>query len=113
MQRAFLFFKSMPAMKADVIPAAKLGGENGEAKNNPRVPPNVVDKTAKYGPNTIPIIGAIIEAKVMAAPDNPTMGKAGIKHRIVYRAEKQIIRAKSFAVSFLFSIMLNHCGLTL
>lgn len=82
MHRLRLLTESVPAKKAVVTPAAKLGGEKNPEKN-PRIPPKNVAVTPKYGPRINPITGAVTAAKVMALVDKPTIGKAGRKQKMV------------------------------
>lgn len=76
-----LFPCSMPAKTAVATPDTKLGGEKDVAKNNPIIPPKIVDIMPRYGPRMIPIIGAVIAAKVMALLGRPIIGKAGMKEK--------------------------------
>jgi hypothetical protein len=69
----------MPAKTAATMPETKLGGEKEAAKNNPIVPPKIVENKPRYGPRIIPIIGAVIAASVIALVGKPIMGKAGMK----------------------------------
>jgi len=55
----------------------------------------------KYGPRIIPIIGAMIAAKVMALLCKPIIGKAGQKQKFAYKAVKHTVKATSLAVNFL------------
>ncbi|GEM_PF-4348940 len=82
MQRLCLFRESIPAKKAVVTPAAKLGGEKIPEKN-PMIPPRIVEAAPRYGPRINPIIGAVIAARVMALVGKPTIGKAGMKQKTV------------------------------
>jgi len=95
-----LFVYSAPAKIAVMIPDAKLGGEKCPAKN-PTAPPNSVDNIPMYGPRIIPIMGAVIAAKVMALLGKPTIGKAGMKEEIVYNAAKHVSKPTSFDFSLL------------
>lgn len=108
MQRLRLFVYSMPAKTAVTIPDTKLGGKKAGAKKSPTIPPKSVDNMPRYGPRIIPIIGAVIAARVMAPPCKPTIGKAGIKEKYVYKAEKHMTKATSFASSFLFLCILYN-----
>lgn len=96
-----LFAYSMPAKTAVIMPATKLGGKKVGAKKSPTIPPKSVDSMPRYGPRIIPIIGAVIAARVMAPPCKPTIGKAGMKEKYVYKAVKHMSKATSFAVNFL------------
>ena len=60
-----------------------------------------MEKTQSFGPMIIPIIGARIVATTMALLKKPITGERGKKERTTYKAVKQIIKAKSFATSFL------------
>ena len=62
----------VPAENAATTPATKLGGEKCPVKN-PIVPPKIVDNAPRYGPRSIPIIGAVIAAKVMNLLGKPTI----------------------------------------
>lgn len=95
-----LFSYSMPAKTAVMMPATKLGGEKCPAEKA-IAPPRSVDSMLRYDPSIIPIIGAVIAARVMALLDKPIIGNAGMKERYVYSAVKHVSRAISFAVSFL------------
>lgn len=103
-----LFAYNMPAKTAVTMPATKLGGKKVGAKKSPTIPPKNVDNMPRYGPRIIPIIGAVIAAKVMAPPSKPTIGKAGMKERYAYKAVKHVIKATSFASSFLFLCILYN-----
>lgn len=96
-----LFAYSMPAKNAVTMPDTKLGGKKGAAKKSPTIPPKSVDNMPRYDPRIIPIIGAVIAAKVMAPPCEPIIGKAGMKQKYVYKAVKHMIRATSLAFSLL------------
>ena len=100
-----LFAYSIPAKTAVTMPDAKLGGEKWPAEN-PTAPPRSVDNMPRYGPSMIPIIGAVITARVMALLGKPTIGKAGMKEKHVYKAVKHVIKATSLAVSFPLLCML-------
>jgi len=96
-----LFSYSAPAKTAVTMPAAKLGANKMGAKKSLTIPPKSADSMPTYGPRIIPIIGAVIAARVMAPPCKPIIGKAGMKEKYVYKAVKHMSRAISFAVSFL------------
>lgn len=102
-----LFAYKNPAKTAVTMPDAKLGGMKEGAKESPTIPPRSVDNMPKYGPRTIPIIGAVTDAKVIAPPPKPTIKKVGMKQKYVYRAVKQTVKATSFASSLLFSCTLR------
>ena len=103
-----LFAYSMPAKTAVTMPATRLGGKKVGEKKSPTIPPKSVDNMPRYGPRIIPIIGAVIAAKVMAPPCKPTIGKAGMKEKHVYKAEKHMSKATSLAVSFLPFCMVHN-----
>jgi hypothetical protein len=88
----------MPAHKAAKMPDAKLGEEN-EPPKNPIVPPKIVDMLPMYGPNSIPINGAVIEAAVMVLPGKPIIGEIGRNDKSVYNAVKQMVKAISLVFS--------------
>jgi len=73
----------MPAKTAVTMPATRLGGKKVGAKKSPTIPPKSVDNMPRYGPRIIPIIGAVIAAKVMAPPCKPIIGKAGMKEHTI------------------------------
>lgn len=102
-----LFVYSMPAKTAVTMPDTKLGGKKAGAKKRATIPPKSVDNMPKYGPRIIPIIGAATAAKVMAPPGKPTIGKAGMKEKQVYKAVKHVSKATSFVSSFLLLCMLH------
>jgi len=60
----------------------------------------------RYGPSSIPIIGAVIAAKVMALLGKPIIGKAGTREEYVYKAVKHTIKATSLVVSLLLICMI-------
>ncbi|MDI6904913.1 MAG: hypothetical protein QMD13_05435 [Candidatus Bathyarchaeia archaeon] len=102
----------MPAKTAVTMPDMRLGGKKEGAKKSPTIPPKSVDNMPRYGPRIIPIIGAVIAAKVMAPPCKPTIGKAGMKEKYVYKAVKHMSKATSLVVSLLFLrmlVILLHC----
>jgi hypothetical protein len=103
-----LFSYSMPAKTVVTMPATKLGGKKAGAKKSPTIPPRSVDSMPKYGPSIIPIIGAVIAARVIAPPCKPIIGKAGVKEKYVYKAVKHVSRATSFAVNFLPTCMVYN-----
>lgn len=96
-----LFAYIIPAKSAVTMPDAKLDGEKCPAEN-PIAPPRSVDNMPRYGPRIIPIIGAVIAARVMALLGKPIIGKTGMKEKQAYKAVKHMIRATSLAVSFVF-----------
>ena len=108
-----LFAYNMPAKTAVTMPAPKLGGEKCPAEN-PTAPPKRVDNMPRFGPRIIPIIGAVIAAKVMALLGKPIIGKAGMKEKYAYKAVKHVSKAISFASSFLSLCILYNpsawCG---
>jgi hypothetical protein len=83
-----LFAYSMPAKTAVIMPAAKLGANKVGVKKSLTIPPKRADSMPMYGPSIIPIIGAVIAARVMAPPCKPIIGKAGMKEKYVYKAVK-------------------------
>jgi hypothetical protein len=90
----------MPAVNAVTTPATKLGGEKCPAKN-PIVPPKTVDNAPRCGPRNMPIIGAVIAAKVMNLLGRPTMWNTGMgkRQKTAYKAAKQMVKAESLAVN--------------
>jgi len=80
-----LFSYSAPAKTAVTMPAAKLGANKVGAKKSLTIPPKSVDNMPRYGPRIIPIIGAVIAARVMAPPCKPTIGKAGMKEQTIIK----------------------------
>ena len=102
-----LFAYSMPAKTVVTMPATKLSGEKCPAENA-SAPPKSVDSIPRYGPSIIPIIGAVIAARVMALLGKPIIGKAGMKEKHVYKAVKHMIKATSLAVSFLPFCMVHN-----
>ena len=71
----------MPAKTAVTMPAAKPGANKMGAKKSLTIPPKSADNMPRYDPRIIPIIGAVIAARVMAPPCKPTIGKAGMKEK--------------------------------
>lgn len=61
-----------PAENALTMPDTKLGSEKNLAKN-PIAPPKKVDTAPKYGPRSMPIIGAITADKVIDLFGKPTI----------------------------------------
>jgi hypothetical protein len=86
----------MPAENAATTPAAKLGGEKCP-RENPIAPPTIVDNVPRYGPRSIPIIGAVIAAKVMNLLGKPIIWNMGKRQKTAYKAAKQTVKAESLA----------------
>ncbi len=71
-------FLSVPAQKAAVMPEAKLWYES-EPKKKPMVPPRNAESVPMYGPSSIPKIGAMMAAAVIACPGRPIIGEIFMK----------------------------------
>ncbi len=88
----------IPATNDVMIPAVKLMYVS-DPTENPMIPPIPVDTVPMYGPNRIPMIGAIIAAAVIAAPGIPIIGEILMKPRIAYNEAKIAANAASLLVS--------------
>ena len=90
-----------PEPKAETVPGTKLRKLNVPVCviDQPMNPPIETAAAPTYGPSIIPINGAKADANVMNFPTSPTIGKSDTKERTAYKAAKQIINAKSFALN--------------
>ena len=93
-----------PAAKAANIPEARLEGEK-EPREKPIIPPRNVDSVPMYGPRSIPMMGAIIAAAVIAWPDRPIIGEIFRKPKTTYKAVNVTLRAVSFVLSLWMSML--------
>jgi len=96
MHRNPFFCRREPAKKAATTPETRLDEERTPQKKTTK-PPISEDKKAMDGPNKMPSAGANIAANVMK-PFEPTIWNKGIRHEIVYKLERQTVKAICFEV---------------